>query len=48
MQVCAQVNLSLHLHNTFFEIVLGPGMVVHAHQLVFILFPGKKTELEEN
>lgn len=42
MQVWAQVNLSLHLDNTFLEIVLGTGMVVHSHQLLLILFPGKK------
>lgn len=51
MQVWAQVNLSLHLDNTFLEIVLGTGMVVHSHQLLLILFPEKKkkkAELEEN
>lgn len=43
MQLCAQENLPLHLYNTiFFETVLGPGMVVHVHQLVLILFPGNK------
>lgn len=42
MQICAQVSLFLHPHITFFEIVLGPGMVFHAHQLVLILLPGRK------